>query len=96
MTRKWNDIEEEKREVPKGNKIPAKLMKLKRDLNDFISNTGGVLRASDMEFNQLIFEVLVVLETMIGLGFFVSEKELIAVTSPLVLLLNGCTDEYTE
>ena len=36
------------------------------------------------------------METMIGLGFFTTEGELIEVTSPLVLLLNGCTDYYSE
>ena len=40
MTRKWNDIDEEKKEVPQGKEaIPPKLMKLKVDLNHFISET---------------------------------------------------------
>ena len=40
MTRKWDDIEGGRKEVPVGKgKIPAKLMKLKVDLNHFISET---------------------------------------------------------
>ena len=94
MTRKWNDIVDEIKEVPVGTKIPSKLMMLKKDLNDFISETKGVLKASNREYNQLMLEVLLVLETMIDLGFFANEKELIDITNPLVLLLNGCTDVY--
>ena len=97
MTRKWNDIEEEKKEVPvSGAKIQPKLMELKKDLHTFIQSTGGVLKAYQTDFNLLMLEALLVLETMIGLGFFTTEGELIEVTSPLVLLLNGCTDYYSE
>ena len=43
-----------------------------------------------------MLEVLLVLETMIGLGFYKNVEELMMVTGPLVLLLNGCTDVYSE
>lgn len=33
---------------------------------------------------------------MIGLGFYESERELIEVTKPLIQILNGCFDFYSE
>ena len=36
-----------------------------------------------------------ILETMIELGFYKDEKELIDVTSPLILILSGVTDYYS-
>ena len=42
-----------------------------------------------------MLQALRILETMIELGFYTSEKELIDVTSPLIGILSGVTDYYT-
>lgn len=95
MTRKWNDIDGGKVGVPESREtIPQSLMHLKKDLNLLIASTNGVLKAYETDFNELMLQALRILETMIGLGFYKSEEELIDVTNPIILILNGCTDYY--
>ena len=97
MTRKWEDVDQEIRDVPVSRaQIPPPLRLLKSDLNALIRSTGGILKSYQTDFNLLMLEALRVLETMIGLGFFETEQELIEVTNPLILILNGTTDYYSE
>ena len=53
------------------------------------------MKSYDKESNLYMLEALRILETMIELGFYTSEKELIDVTSPLVGILSGVTDYYS-
>ena len=93
MTRVWDDIEDAKMEIPRSTApIPEKLLELKPALNKYIKSKGGVLKCYRSEENLYMLEALRVLETMIELGFYSSEKELIEVTSPLILILNGISD----
>lgn len=97
MTRVWDDIIEENINIPKSSaEIIPKLIELKPALNRYIADYGGVLRSWDSEENAYMLEALRVLETMIELGFYTSEKELIEVTSPLILILNGISDYYSK
>lgn len=97
MTRVWDEIEQGSLETPTSNaEIHPKLLELKPALNKFILDTKGVLIASQVEFNQLVLEILRVIETMIGLGFYNSNEELIEVVAPLIQLINGQFDFHTE
>ena len=53
------------------------------------------MKCYDKEGNLYMLEALRILETMIELGFYKDEKELIDVTSPLILILSGVTDYYS-
>ena len=97
MTRVWDDIEQGTLETPISNAmIHPKLLELKPALSKFIKSTNGLLIASLVEFNHLILKMLNVLETMIGLGFYNSNEELIEVTKPLIQILNGQFDLQNE
>jgi hypothetical protein len=43
-----------------------------------------------------MIEALKVIETMISLGFYSNEKELIQIMDPLITLLDGSLDFYDE
>ena len=43
-----------------------------------------------------MYEALKIIECMIRLGFYTTEKELIEVTDPLIQLLDGSLDFYSE
>jgi len=85
MTRVWDDIEAGRVVTPVSTaKIHPKLLELKPAMNNFIRKTNGILIAVKIEENQLMLEMLKVIETMIGLGFYNSNEELIEVTKPLI------------
>jgi len=43
-----------------------------------------------------MIEVLKVIETMITLGFYTDEKEIISIMDPLITLLDGSLDFFDE
>ena len=97
MTRVWDEIEQGSLITPVSNaKIHSKLLDLKPALNEFIRKTNGLLIANQVEYNLLMLEMLRVIETMIGLGFYNSNEELIEVTKPLIQILNGQFDLMNE
>ena len=97
MTRVWAEIEQGSLSTPVSNaKIHPKLLDLKPALNKFIRRSDGILIANQVEQNELMLEILRVIETMIGLGFYNSNEELIEVTKPLIQLLNGQFDLSDE
>ena len=97
MTRRWDEIEQGSLETPVSNaKIHPKLLELKPALNKFIKDTNGILIANQVEFNELMLKILCVVETMVGLGFYNSNEELIEVTKPLIQILNGQFDLHSE
>ena len=53
------------------------------------------MKCYEKEENLYMLEALRILETMIELGFYTSEKELIDVTSPLIGILSGVSDYYS-
>ena len=85
MTRVWQDIEEGRINIPVSTpQIHPKLLELKPAINDFVRQRNGILKAYDTDFNSFLLQILKIIETMIGLGFYESEKELIEVTKPLI------------
>ena len=97
MTRRWDEIEQGSLATPVSTaQIPPKLLELKPALNKFIRETKGILIASHVEFNELMLEMIRVIETMIGLGFYSSNEELIEVTQPLIQILDGSFDLHNE
>ena len=54
-----------------------------------------MLKVYETEENKFLLEALRVIETMIELGFYRTEQELIEVTSPLIHILNGTSDYYS-
>lgn len=93
MTRVWHEIEEGSLETPTSNaEIHPKLLELKPALNKFILKTKGFLIVSQVEYNRLILEMLRVIETMIGLGFYNSNEELVEVVKPLISFLDSQFD----
>ena len=96
MTRVWDDINDEKMDIPCSKEnISDKLKALKPALNEYILSFKGVLKVYETEENKFLLEALRVIQTMIELGFYTSEKELIEVTSPLIHILNGISDYYS-
>ena len=97
MTRRWDEIEQGSLATPVSTAvIHPKLLELKPAVNKFIRETKGILIASRVEFNELMLEMLRVVETMIGLGFYNSNEELIEVTKPLLQILDGSFDFHNE
>lgn len=50
----------------------------------------------ETDFNLFMIEALKVIETMITLGFYSNEKELINIMDPLITLLDGSLDFYDD
>ena len=97
MTRRWDEIEQGSLATPVSTaEIHPKLLELKPAVDKFIRRTKGILIASQVEFNELMLEMLRVVETMIGLGFYNSNEELIEVTKPLLQILDGSFDFHNE
>ena len=95
MTRVWEDVENEQMTIPKSSsEIPDKLLTLKPALQNFILSFGGIMKSYESEENLYMLEALRILETMIELGFYQSEKELIDMSGPLISILNGIYDYY--
>lgn len=90
MTRVWDEIEQGSLETPVSNaQIHPKLLDLKPAINKFILDTRGILITTEVEQNQLMLVLLRVIETMISLGFYNNDQELIEVVKPLIQILNG-------
>jgi hypothetical protein len=94
MTRKWEDVLAEHIKLERGNNIPAELLSLKPAMENFIRDRKGICRVYETEFNLFMLEALKIIETMIGLGFYWSEDELISIVNPLITLLDGSLDFY--
>ena len=97
LTRVWDEIENGSLTTPVSNAIiHPKLLDLKPAVNEFIAATSGILIANQVEHNLLVLEMLRLIETMISLGFYSSNEELIEVTKPLIQILNGNFDLSDE
>lgn len=94
MTRVWDEIESEVVELPKSTNIPPKLLALKPAFEKIIRETKGFLRVYQADFNVFLLEALKIIETMISLGFYSSEEEIISLLQHLIALLDGSLDFY--
>jgi len=77
MTRVWDEIESEKIDLPQSYNIPKQLLELKPAFEKFIRETKGMLRLYEPDFNLFLLEALKIIETMIGLGFYTTEEEIV-------------------
>jgi len=50
----------------------------------------------ESEFNNFMIEILKLIETMLDLGFYTKEQEIIQIMDPLITLLDGTLDFYEE
>jgi len=50
----------------------------------------------ESEFNNFMIEILKLIETMLDLGFYTKEQEIIQIIDPLITLLDGTLDFYEE
>ncbi len=93
MTRVWDEVE--KVELPRNTNVPKKLLQLKPALESFIRSSKGICRVWETDFNMFMLEALKIIETMIRLGFYESEQEIISICQPLIQLLDGSIDYTT-
>ena len=77
MTRVWDEVD--RIELPRNNNVPKKLLQLKPALETFVRQSKGICRVWETDFNLFMLEVLKIIETMIRLGFYESEQELISI-----------------
>lgn len=94
MTRVWDEVE--KVELPRNTNVPKKLLQLKPALESFIRSSKGICRVWETDFNMFMLEALKIIETMIRLGFYESEEEIISICQPLIQLLDGSIDYTTN
>jgi hypothetical protein len=59
---------------------------------EFFAGMNGVQRSHTTDVNQLTLQVLIIVEKMIVLGFYVNEQELIKIINPIISLLDGSND----
>ena len=71
-------------------------MVLKEFAKNFFNKMDGVMRAFDQDFNLLCYQVLVITEKMILLGFYQNESELLDVLEPIISMLDGSNDFHSE
>ena len=96
MTRVWDDIDNDQFELPRSTNIPPRLLKLKPAFEKIVRDTLGQCRVFKEDFNIFLLEVLKIIETMLGLGFYEDEEEMKNIMEPLILLLDGHLDFYKE
>ena len=53
------------------------------------------MRSFDNEKNLYTYEVIILTENMINLGFYQNENELLKVAEPLISLLDGSNDFHS-
>jgi len=58
----------------------------------FFGKLGGIQKAYETDFNTYIVELLGLVESMVNLGFYEDEDDLIKVVDPLISLLDGSLD----
>lgn len=94
MTRVWDEIESEIIELPQSFNIPKQLLELKPAFEKLIRNTKGCCRVYEADFNLFLLEALNIIETMVSLGFYTTEAEIVNIVQCLITLLDGSLDFY--
>jgi hypothetical protein len=67
---------------------------LKPAFEKLIRETCGICRVYEADFNLFLLESLKIIETMIALGFYTSEEEIVNIVRCLITLLDGSLDFY--
>ena len=68
------------------------MLKLKDYVVTFFEATEGIQRSWEDDQNMLTLQVLIITEKMVNLGFYKTEKELLALMEPMISLLDGSND----
>eukprot|EP00347_Sterkiella_histriomuscorum_P021853 403332539 len=76
--------------------IPPQLQQYKDYVLNYLKNENGVQSVFEKKKNQFIFWVLKSLFFMLSHGFYKNQKELNQLSLPLILLLDGSNDIYTD
>jgi len=95
---KLDDVDQELPNNVEKIQLRPELQTLKDKIKEhLIAQKGHILAYDDKtrEFNLLNFQYLRVLESMIKLGFYKLESELIYILEPLINLLDGSLDFYS-
>jgi hypothetical protein len=94
MTRVWDEIESEVVTLPQSDNIPQQLLELKPAFEKIIMDMKGICKLYEHDLNIFLLEALKIIETMISLGFYKSEQELIQILKYMITLLDGSLDYY--
>jgi inositol 1,4,5-triphosphate receptor type 1 len=93
LARVWPEIVAGSTTLPRSKApINGKLLMLKPFAAKFFGDLGGVQKAFETDFNTYIVELLSLVDTMVRLGFYTDEDDLIRVVDPLISLLDGSLD----
>ena len=93
LTRAWQEIASAKTTIPSSlTPINKKLLIMKEFCIEFFAGMNGVQCSHTTDVNQLTLQVLIIVEKMIVLGFYVNEQELIKIINPIISLLDGSND----
>ena len=97
LTRVWQEIASKQISIPKSRaKIPPKILKLKDFVVEFFSAMNGIQRSFTKDLNLFSYNVLLIVEKMIELGFYANETEILALIDPIILLLDGSNDFHSQ
>ena len=96
LTRVWDEIEEERIDLPQRDNVPDSLLDLKAAFESIVRSTQGYCKIYDVNFNSFLLEVLKIIETMLMLGFYKDEEEMKSMMEPLIYLLDGQLDFVNE
>lgn len=72
------------------------MLQLKDFALSFLTSLAGQIVAHDEDANNLLFEVLRMVKFMIEYGFYSKVEEVKNLAEPLIALLDGSSDDYTE
>lgn len=70
------------------------MLELKPAFEKLIRETNGICRVYEADFNLFLLEALKIIQTMIALGFYTSEGEIVNIVRYLITLLDGSLDFY--
>lgn len=93
MARVWHEITNNNIAIPKSIvKINSKILRLKDFVVKYFSGMGGVMRAFKTEENIFTYQVLLISEKMVLLGFYNNDIELLELVEHLISMLDGSND----
>ena len=75
-------------------RIPTTLKDQKRFMTTYLNGIKGRIVLSETAQNEMTIEVLSTVLYMLNHGFYENNKELKELAMPIILMLNGATDEY--
>ena len=76
--------------------MPSSLTALKKFVEKYLHDTGGVQDIYEVGRNMMTLEILKIIKFMLNHGFYVNLRELREVSVPMINLLNGSNDIYFE